>query len=183
MSDTGGSAGLSSAGGPDEGGAPGGGAGANAGGSSAGTMGTGGNPTVRELATGKSAMASSIQTGNEVANGNDGDPATRWCAKGSAMPQWWRVDLGEAHQLSSFAVSFQHADRTYTYLIETSQDDSVYVQQVSLSGLGALQSEAFPPGVSARYVRITITAATPLIDATGTHLSWATFFEFSVIGI
>jgi hypothetical protein len=63
------------------------------------------------------------------------------------MPQWWRVDLGEAHQLSSFAVSFQHPERTYTYLIETSQGDSVYVQQVSLSGLGAAVG-----GVSARSV-------------------------------
>jgi hypothetical protein len=35
----------------------------------------------------------------------------------------------------------------------------------------------------ARYVRITITAATALIDATGTQLSRATFFEFSVLGI
>jgi F5/8 type C domain len=182
-SDSSGSGGLYAVAG--EGGAPSGGTGAVAdggGGSSAGSMTTGGSSSVHELATGKSATASSVQTGNEVPYGNDGDPLTRWCAQGSAMPQWWRVDLGEAHELSSVGVSFQHPERTYDYLIETSKDDAVFLQQASLSGMGALQSYAFPPGVSARYVRITVTAATPLVDGTGTHLSWATFFEFSVKG-
>jgi F5/8 type C domain len=140
-------------------------------------------PTPQELAAGKSVTASSTETGNDASKGNDANALTRWCAKDGTFPQWWRVDLGASHELDSFAVSFEHPERVYSYQIETSSDDVVYVLQATLSGTGALQSATLPPGVSARYVRITVTSAPPFVDAKGTHATWASFYEFSLLGI
>lgn len=140
-------------------------------------------PTPRELAAGKSAKASSSQAANGAVQGNDGKPSTRWCAGDASFPQWWRVDLGAPHELHSFVVSFERSEQEYFYELETSTDDAVYVLRSKLSGTGARQSALFPPGVSARYVRITVTNAQPLIDANGTHATWASFFEFSLLGI
>jgi hypothetical protein len=178
LAQSGGSSGSSGAG---AGGAGGGGAqggtsglaGAGAGG------GAGAPPTVKELAHGKPAIASSEQTGNVAPHGNDGMLATRWCASRGTYPQWWRVDLGATHTLSDFVVHFEHPDRKYTYLVETSVNDTVYVQQLSLSGTGAAQPGTFPSNVSARYVRFTVTAGAP----DGTQPTWACFFETEINGL
>jgi F5/8 type C domain len=140
-------------------------------------------PTPHELAVGKSVKASSTETGNDASKGNDAKASTRWCAKDGTFPQWWRVDLGASHELDSVVVSFEHPEREYFYQIETSSDDLVYALQSTLSGTGATQSAALPPGVSARYVRITVTSAPPLVDANGSHATWASFYEFSLLGI
>jgi hypothetical protein len=41
---------------------------------------------------------------------------------------------------------------------------------------------AFPPAVSARYVRIKITDAAPGVYESGTYPTWACFFELSIKG-
>jgi hypothetical protein len=153
------------------------------GGGSGGTLssgggGMGGSPPITELSRQKPATASSQQTGNEPASGNDGDGVTRWCAKAGTFPQWWRVDLGATHLLKEFKISFEYTDRKYYYDIETSADDSAYTLQARASGMAALQTGAFPDGVSARYVRLTVTNADPL----NTSKTWASFFEFTVTG-
>lgn len=147
---------------------------------SSGTAGASGVDSPRDLTTGKSATASTQQTGNEIEKGNDGNSSTRWCGKDDSLPQWWRVDLGASHQLSSFSVSFQIATRAYTYDIETSPDDKVYTRRLTITGTGAVQTGDFPAGVNARYVRITVTKAEPF--ANGATV-WASFYEFSVLGI
>jgi hypothetical protein len=162
-------------------------------GDAAGTGGTGGMPAnggataggsagaLQELAIGKPVTASSQQPGNEPVNGNDNDTTTRWCASGGTFPQWWRVDLGASHQLSEVSIRFEHSDRTYSYVIETSPNDAVYTQQITASGTGVVQTVDLPVGVSARYVRITITGAVPTsVNGNGT---WASFYELSLTGI
>jgi hypothetical protein len=134
-----------------------------------------------ELALGKSATASTQQAGNEASKGNDGDTTTRWDATSGSFPQWWRVDLGATRSLTQVSIRFEHSDRTYSYTLETSDDDKVFVTQRTASGTGAVQSVEFPPDVSARYVRVTITNGTPTsINGIGT---WASFFEFSLTGL
>lgn len=126
--------------------------------------------------------ASSLQTGNEPPHGNDSSSTTRWCASSGKFPQWWRVDLGAQHALTDFTVTWEQSDRTYSYEIETSSDDAVYAVQVKLSGAGAVQSAAFPLNLSARYVRVTVTAATPGVYGSATYPTWACFYDFSVNG-
>ncbi len=137
------------------------------------------SPALQELALGKSVAASTQQVGNEASRGNDGDLSTRWCATSAAMPQWWRVDLDVTRTLTQIAVSFEHPERTYSYIIETSDNDAVYTQQRTVSGSGAAQMVTFPPGVSARYVRVTVSKA---VTPANTEMGWASFFEISLMG-
>jgi len=171
--------------GADVGGASGSGGAASAGGASSGggTSGGAGGAPLLELAKGKSVIASTQQAGNAPASGNDGDTTTRWCAIDGTFPQWWRVDLGATHALANVAIQFEHPDRKYSYVIETSQNDAVYTQQATVNGTGTVQSVDLPPAVSARYLRITVTGAVNAVDANGTvHQTWASFFELAITG-
>lgn len=163
------------------GGELGGRAGASTAGGAGGTAtpngGTGG-VVERELVKGKKVLASSQQVGNEAAKGNDNLTSTRWCAVDATFPQWWRVDLGASYALRDLTLQFEHPDRQYSYVVETSANDAVYTQQATVNGTGAVQAITLPPNVSARYVRITVTGA-----AFGpTYTTWASFFEISLKG-
>ena len=152
----------------------------SAAGSSASGGATGvGSITLSDLATGKNVTASTEQLGNEAAHGNDGNATTRWAASSDSLPQWWRVDLGMTRQLSELSVQFEHSDRSYNYVIETSQDDALYVPRETINAIGAVQTVDFRPRVSARYVRITVTKVGPVPNG----LPWASFWEISVRGI
>jgi F5/8 type C domain len=161
------------------------GAGNEAAGSPGGARGQGGEQTAEggapasnepvELAKGKPAIASSEEVANVVSAGNDGLTTTRWCANVAALPQWWRVDLGSTHTLSSFAVQWEHADRAYSYQIDTSLDDLTYVGRVTTSGTGAVLTGIFPVDTQARYVKVTLTSALPS--------GWASFYELSILGL
>jgi hypothetical protein len=161
---------------------------AGSGGSSAqagasGGGGSGGGATATQLALGKPVIASSEQSSALAVQGNDGDQTSLWCAKDGTFPQWWRVDLGANHTLDSFAVTWGHPDRTYSYKVETSTNDRVYSLQATVSGIGTQQSVSFPAPVSARYVRITVTDAESGTSATGTsYTTFACFYEFTVQG-
>lgn len=154
----------------------------NAAGQPDGAAGEGGSPpapVLHELALDQPALASSTEAGNDAFKGNDGSTSTRWCAVNNSFPQWWRVDLGGAHQLASFSVRFEYGQRPYSYVIETSSDDVTFtaVPGTTATGVvGSVQSGAFPDGTSARYVRISVTNADP------PSTTWASFYEFSVLG-
>ena len=188
-SDAGNSAGGDSFGGaePQTGGASTGGSAANGGGGLGGKAGSGGKggsggntTTLVELGKGKSVTASSQQTENAASQGNDGDTATRWAATSGSFPQWWRVDLAAVHQVSQISLRFEHPDRTYSYTIETSNDDAVYTLQRTANGTGVTQNLTLPAGVTARYVRVTVTNGLPLtVNGNGT---WASFWECSLLG-
>jgi len=185
MQETGGSGVIVTYGGASgSGGRAGDGGAPAAGGAGPSSAGAAGNPPVlKELAKSKKATASSVQTGNDIAEGNDGDSSTRWCAVSPAMPQWWRVDLGAGHELTQVVIKFEHPQRKYTYVIETSLDDSVYMQRATVNGTGDAQTVDMPPGVSARYLRVTVTAASPFTDANGgVYPTWASFWELRLYG-
>jgi hypothetical protein len=167
---SGGKAGAGSSGGGN-GGAGSGGAGGGAGGSG----GSAGAP--RELATGRPATASSSQPDHTVGQGNDGNPTSRWAATNNTFPQWWRVDLGASRHVISVTLRPEHADRTYSYLVETSTNDNLYTEQRDTSGTGAVHNVDLPANVQARYVRITLTAS-----SAGNGTPWASFFELAVTG-
>ena len=160
-------------------------AGAIGNGGTSGTAGSAGAaPIPHELAVAKPSSASTQQPANPSTSGNDGQSGTRWSATSSTLPQWWRVDLGESHTLTQVAVQFEYSDRKYTYAVETSEDDTTYTSQVSVSaGMGATQVVPIPGSVSARYVRITVTATVAGVDSSGNpRPTWASFWEISVLG-
>jgi fibronectin type 3 domain-containing protein len=119
--------------------------------------------------------ASSYQTGNIPANGNDGDTATtRWTAVDAAYPQWWRVDLGSI-QTINMAVIYWYGDtaRSYKYRLETSNDDINYTTLVDQTSRTATGTSTDTFNASARYVRVTVT---------GTSTGWAAFYECRIYG-
>ncbi|HEX8346057.1 MAG TPA: discoidin domain-containing protein [Actinoplanes sp.] len=127
-----------------------------------------------DLAQGRTATASSSQSGRPASAGNDGDAATRWCAASSATGQWWQVDLGAEADLSGTEVTWEFA-RDYRYRIDTSTDGSTWRPASDRSaGAGTAQVRSDTFTARARYVRITVTAL-----PAGT---WASFFSFRVYG-
>jgi hypothetical protein len=147
----------------------GGSAGSSDSGGNAGSAGAG--PTV-ELALGKVTTASTEESGHPSSDANDGVSTTRWAANGPALPQWWRVDLGSLRTLQGYSLSFEHADRDYSYTVETSLDGISFANSQTKGGK-APQTGTFA-SIQARYVRVTVTASNPA--------SYASLLEASVTG-
>ncbi|MBO9605776.1 MAG: discoidin domain-containing protein [Paenibacillaceae bacterium] len=115
---------------------------------------------VMNLAAGKTATASSQLAGFNAANGNDSSGTTRWNATSSAMPQWWKVDLGSMQTIGKTEIDFYDpAGRYYGYKVEVSTDGTNYTVVADQSANTTHQTtltDTFTP-VAARYVRITVT--------------------------
>ena len=129
------------------------------------------------LAKGKVATASSSQDeARDASRGNDGNPATRWCADGAGANQWWQVDLGKAEEIAGCRVVWEFDERTYRYKIEGSDDAkkwALLVDQTKGELRNQIQTHQFE-AKGFRYVRITITELP--------NETWASFFEFEVHG-
>lgn len=104
--------------------------------------------------------ASSFQTGNAPASGNDGSLGTRWAANGPVYPSWWRVDLGTNCHVSSVTIDwFGVPGRSFQYTIDVSTNDVDYTTVVNQTGntLKANTTDDFT--ATARYVRVTVTGS------------------------
>lgn len=124
------------------------------------------------VAYNKPASASSEETANPARYGNDGITGTRWCANNGNTGNWWKVDLGQAYDLTQIDIMFEFAD-SYQYLIEKSTDNSSWSTLVDQrSATGTAQKRSHMLTGNARYVRITYTGL-----ASG---RWASHYEFSV---
>jgi hypothetical protein len=110
------------------------------------------------LSAAQAVTASSFQTGNDPFNGNDGNLATRWAAKGAIFPSWWRVDLGTNYALGTAIINwFGAGGRSYQYRIETSTNDANYLTVVDKTGNTSVDNSTDTFSAVARYVRITVT--------------------------
>lgn len=119
-------------------------------------------PVARELATGKPATSSTHATDKPAANGNDGSHDTTWASDGTALPQWWRVDLGASYTLESILVRWEFGNVEYTYAIEVSPNGTDFVPVVNVDpAVGPPHMSDFPAGTKGRYVRINISKIVP----------------------
>lgn len=124
----------------------------------------------------KPVTASSVQSGNDSFNGNDGDLTTRWTAVDATYPQWWRVDLGSVQSINKAVINwYSPLSRSYKYQIEISNDDSTYTLLVDKSANSVNGDTTDIFSASARYVRVTVTGVTP---AGG----YAAFYECQIFG-
>jgi uncharacterized protein YjdB len=126
------------------------------------------------IALNKTATASTFETGNTVANGNDGNTTTRWCASSGALNEWWKVDLGTTASITGTEIDWEK-NGAYKYKIEVSTDNSTWtmaVDKTTNSTSAQIMTDNFT--ASARYVRITV-AGLP-------SGYWTSFFEFKVWG-
>jgi len=132
-----------------------------------------------ELSRGKPASASSVENdGHAPAAGNDGDTATRWCAAGGSVPQWWQVDLEQPREVSACEIVWEFDDRSYGYRIEGSLDGKQWTKLVDCEARpqsGEVQRHDFAT-TKARYLRLTVTKLQE------DPLTWASLWEFRALG-
>lgn len=66
------------------------------------------------------ATASSEESGkqNFAWKAVDGDPATRWCASGSAFPQWLQLEFEKPQDLTGVEILWESQNNAYQYKIE-----------------------------------------------------------------
>ncbi|MFF4974471.1 discoidin domain-containing protein [Streptomyces sp. NPDC001083] len=119
-------------------------------------------PTDNDLALHKTATASSESDGYAPANAVDGDLSTRW-AQGLGLPDpsWIQVDLGDATDVSSAAVTFEKAGG-YKYRLEYSTDGenwSVLDDHTANNTTSATNYAFAAHPVTARYLRLTVTGS------------------------
>ncbi len=111
------------------------------------------------LACSRPTAASSQENKNPTANGNDGDPGTRWCAANGSLPAWWRVDLENFYCVEEARITFERAGN-YRYRLEVSEDDehwTVAVDRSADAGTEQTRVEKFPKPLRARFLRIVYT--------------------------
>ncbi|OCT15374.1 hypothetical protein A8709_14925 [Paenibacillus pectinilyticus] len=119
-------------------------------------------PTGQLVSQSKTSTASSLQTGNEVSNANDGNTGTRWAAVTNTYPQWWKVDLGSSMNLTKLESNWYNSTtypRSYQYKIEGSNDDVTYttILDKSSNTTQGLTTDTFTGDY--RYVRVTVTGS------------------------
>jgi hypothetical protein len=156
--------------------ASGGGADAGSSGQMAGAAGAW---TASNVSRGKPTKTDSEQSsrGHSSSDGNDDDRSTRWCATDWRSNHYWEVDLGSSFELSSVHVLWEK-NAAYLFKIETSADHvswTMALDKTQSSQVAAYQDLTLLPGVSGRYVRITVTGGL-------TTTSWASFYELDVFG-
>jgi F5/8 type C domain len=134
------------------------------------TIVTGTDPNAALL---QSATASSVQAGNNIANANDGNGGTRWAAADGTYPQWWRVDLGASKTLSRVDIAWLNATtRAYKYTIDVSSDDVTYTTVLSnVSNVSFTNTTDKLNGISARYVRISVSGCTQAGNASAWEIA------------
>ncbi|MFE4545847.1 discoidin domain-containing protein [Streptomyces sp. NPDC056785] len=119
-------------------------------------------PTDDDLALHKPVTASSESDGYAPAHAVDGDLSTRW-AQGLGLPDpsWIQVDLGDATDVSSAAVTFEKASG-YKYRLEYSTDGenwSVLDDHTADNTTSATNYAFAAHPVTARYLRLTVTGS------------------------
>jgi hypothetical protein len=123
--------------------------------------------TDTNVARGRPASASSEVNGTQAAaTATDGDANTYWESANNAFPQWLQVDLGAAYTIGKVTLKLPPSSswptRTQTLSVQTSTNGSSFTTAVQ-SATYTFTSPAnvvniSVPSVSARYVRVNITA-------------------------
>ncbi|HBS44498.1 MAG TPA: hypothetical protein DEA91_08655, partial [Paenibacillus sp.] len=134
--------------------------------------------TVKEdpnIALKKPATASSQQSGNTAAMGNDGQTSTRWSTNDPSTEQWWKVDLGAQYDVTGSKMTWESASGTMKYRIEVSSDGQTWNETVNKWDTPVTQSVTEDTW-SANHVKFI------KVTALGINPAWAGFREFEAYG-
>ncbi|MCE9545101.1 MAG: discoidin domain-containing protein [Planctomycetia bacterium] len=125
------------------------------------------------LAYRKPTKASSEQAPNNVASkAVDGDRATRWCASGGEINEWWQVDLGKPEHVHSLRIQWEQPKVPYRYRVEASADGQSWHTIVDESKNKKVNRIA-PHSVDSpdtRYLKVTFLGSNGGV--------WGSFWEF-----
>jgi hypothetical protein len=140
--------------------------------------GGGGGGTTSNLSQGKTATASSTESGKTPAMANDGSNTTRWAAANANFPAWWEVDLGSAKTVSSAELMFEGSS-AWKYRIEgratTGDAWTTLVDRTGNTSTAQTYTNTLANGSNKRYIRVTITGYQ------GGYF-WASLFEAKIFG-
>ncbi|WP_298738746.1 glycosyl hydrolase family 18 protein [uncultured Chitinophaga sp.] len=121
-----------------------------------GSVCTGGTPVPQNLASGKSATASSLEPNAPVsvvaANVTDGSYGTRW-SSAFADPQWIAVDLGAVYDINRVKITWEAAYAT-AYQLQVSQDGNTWETVKSITDNATTVNDHTGLSASGRHVRI-----------------------------
>lgn len=126
------------------------------------------------VALNKPCTASSVQSGNDIANAFDGKSGSRWCADGGSFPQWLQVDLGKPTHLTGCRIDWEGRTSPYKYTVEGSDDAKTWVMLADRSKNEAEVVAAHDLDAKPRYVRVNCLGAKPG--------QWASIWEFALFG-
>jgi hypothetical protein len=105
------------------------------------------------LALGKPAAASSIESAElSAAEGNDGSSTTRW-ASAERDGEWWQVDLGSTMTVAGVTIDWETAYAA-EYLVQTSLNGTSFTTAATVTSTGPGSKATSFAATSARYVRI-----------------------------
>jgi hypothetical protein len=108
---------------------------------------------VSDLAAGRTATASSTQSGYPASNAVDGNATSRW-ASSWADNQWLRIDLGAVRPVARTVIRWEAAYAT-AYRIEVSPDGTAWTQAAAVTGGNGGSDNVSFAAANARYVRLT----------------------------
>ncbi|OKP82154.1 hypothetical protein A3848_29520 [Paenibacillus sp. P32E] len=120
------------------------------------------------LALNKTATASSVWGGYAYASyAVDGNSGSEWGPANTSTPPWLKVDLGSVTQFNKYAVETLTGRYNSAIKLEISNDDLTWAEVDTVSGNTNVKlSRTLPQPVSARYVKVTITAWSLFPDIT-----------------
>jgi len=131
-------------------------------------------PVETNLAAGKTTTASCSMDEFPVQYACDDNNGTRWAAT-KGFPQWVEVDLGKNYTVKRCETAFEYVTKSYQYKIEYSTNNSnwsIFADRTNGATGGPLVDSS--SGVTARYMKITITGMT--------SGNYACIHEFKVFG-
>ena len=119
------------------------------------------------LATGKTAAASSAAASHKASVINDGDQGTYWESRSSALPEWAQLDLGTTRKIDRVVLRLpaEWQARTQTLAVQGSADGKSFATLAQSAGQrfapGAGNAVTIDfPATQTRFVRVEITANT-----------------------
>ena len=105
------------------------------------------------------ASASSEEAGNVAANAIDGNPNTRWCARGPSVPSWLMFRLDQPATVKEASITWE-SEGQYQYKIEGSTDNqqwTLLVDQTGNTQSAATTVDALKDAGVIRFVRVIVT--------------------------
>ena len=85
------------------------------------------------MALNRPASSDSQQNGTYAAKANDGDFNSTWYTGKPTLGNWWKVDLGKAHNLTGCRLMWHDPGFWYQYKIEVSADDRQWTMAVDMT--------------------------------------------------
>ncbi|RXZ84010.1 hypothetical protein EBB07_02605 [Paenibacillaceae bacterium] len=125
------------------------------------------SPVSVNLATGKTATASSTQGSNTAGRALESSMFTKWQSSTNAStgadPQWYKVDLGKSTNFSRAIVKWEYANYAKNLIIEGSDDNASWeTLYTGTNSNGSAVSDLQFDTANNRYIRLTMSGKRPL---------------------